>query len=74
MKRILRLIWQFGLLAGGRLFADVVTPKDGRQISGLVKSGNIQKHQGRDQSLEIVIHRRNPRFRAEGQYIGRLVS
>jgi len=44
MRRILLLIfWQFGLLAGGRLFADVVTLKDGRQISGLVESGNTQE-------------------------------
>jgi hypothetical protein len=44
MRRILLLIfWQFGLVAGGRLFADVVTLKDGRQISGLVESGNTQE-------------------------------
>lgn len=44
MKRFLLLIlWQFGLLAGGRLFADVVTLKDGRQISGVVESGNTQE-------------------------------
>ena len=59
MRRILLLMfWQFGLLAGGRLFADVVTPKDGRQISGLVESGNIQElHiKAGDQSLTIDIH------------------
>ena len=44
MRRILLLIvWQFGLLAGGRLFADVVTLNDGRQISGLLESGNIRE-------------------------------
>jgi len=44
MKRtLLLIIWQFGLLAGARLFADVVTLKDGRQISGLVESGNTQE-------------------------------
>jgi len=44
MKRILLLIvWQFGWLAGARLFADVVTLKDGRQISGLVETGNTQE-------------------------------
>jgi hypothetical protein len=44
MRRILLLLlWQFGLLAGGRLLADVVTLKDGRQISGVVESGNIQE-------------------------------
>jgi hypothetical protein len=44
MKRMLLLILLlFGLLASSRLFADVVTRKDGRQISGLVESGNIQE-------------------------------
>jgi outer membrane lipoprotein SlyB len=44
MKRTLLLIlWQFGLLAGARLFADVVTLKDGRQVSGQVESGNTQE-------------------------------
>ena len=59
MRRILLLIfWQFGLLAGSRLFADVVTPKDGRQISGLVESGNIQELHIKvgDQSQTIDIH------------------
>jgi hypothetical protein len=41
MKRILVLmVWQFGWLAGARLLADVVTLKDGRQISGEVERGN----------------------------------
>jgi len=59
MKRILLLLlWQFGLLAGSRLFADVVTLKDGRQISGLVESGNIQElHiKAGDQPQTIDIH------------------
>jgi hypothetical protein len=59
MRRILLLIlWQFGLLAGGRLCADVVTPKDGRQISGLVESGNIQELHIKvgDRSQTIDIH------------------
>jgi hypothetical protein len=59
MRNILLLIlWQFGLLAGGRLFADVVTLKDGRQISGLVDSGNIQELHIKvgDQSQTIDIH------------------
>jgi len=59
MRRILLLLfWQFGLLAGGRLFADVVTLKDGRQISGLVESGNIQElHiKAGDQPQTIDIH------------------
>ena len=59
MRRILLLIfWQFGLLAGCRLFADVVTLKDGRQISGLVESGNIQELHIKvgDQSQTIDIH------------------
>jgi len=59
MRRILPLIfWQFGLLAGGPAFADVVTLKDGRQISGLVESGNIQELHIKvgDQSQTIDIH------------------
>ena len=59
MRRILLLIlWQFGLLAGGEIFADVVTQKDGRQISGLVESGNTQEiHiKAGDQSQTIDIH------------------
>ena len=59
MRRILLLIfWQLGLLAGGRLFADVVTLTDGRQISGLVESGNTQELHIKvgDQSQTIDIH------------------
>jgi hypothetical protein len=59
MRRILLLIfWQFGLLAGIRLFADVVTLKDGRQISGLVESGNTQELHIKvgDQSQTLDIH------------------
>jgi len=59
MRRIVLLIlWQFGLLAGSRLFADVVTLKDGRQISGSVESGNIQELHIKvgDQSQAIDIH------------------
>jgi len=59
MRRILLLIfWQFSLLAGGRVFADVVTLKDGRQISGLVESGNTQELHVKvgDQSQTIDIH------------------
>jgi hypothetical protein len=59
MRRTLLLIcWQFGLLAGGRLFADVVTMKDGRQISGSVETGNIQELHIKvgDQSQTIDIH------------------
>ncbi len=59
MRRILLLIfWQFGLLAGGGLFADVVTLKDGHQISGLVETGNIQQLHIKvgDQSQTIDVH------------------
>jgi len=59
MRRIILLVfWQFGLLAGGRLFADVVTLKDGRQISGVVESGNTQELHVKvgDQSQTIDIH------------------
>ena len=41
MRSVLLLV----LWAGGRLFADVVTLNDGRQVSGLVESGNTQKLQ-----------------------------
>ncbi len=53
MRRILLLLlWHFGL------FADVVTLKDGRQISGSVESGNTQElHiKAGDQSQTIDIH------------------
>jgi uncharacterized protein YcfJ len=41
MKRILLLLlWQFGVLSAS---ADIVTLKDGRQISGSIESGNIQE-------------------------------
>ena len=41
MKRtLLVLLWQFGMLAGVNAFADIVTLKDGRQVSGLIESGN----------------------------------
>ena len=43
MRTLLLIVWQFGLLAGANVFADVVTLKDGRQISGLVESGNTQE-------------------------------
>jgi len=59
MRRTLLLIlWHFGLLAGSRLFADVVTLKDGRQISGSVESGNIQELHVKvgDQSQTVDIH------------------
>jgi hypothetical protein len=59
MRRILLLVlWHFGLLAGNRLFADVVTLKDGRQISGTVESGNTQELHIKvgDQSQTIDIH------------------
>src|ERR1700683_3266110 len=59
MRRILLLIlWHCGLLAGSRLFADVVTLKDDRQISGLVESGNTQELHIKvgDQLQTIDIH------------------
>ena len=59
MRRILLLVlWHIGLLAGNRLFADVVTLKDGRQISGFVESGNTQELHIKvgDQSQTIDIH------------------
>ncbi len=59
MRRILLLLlWQFGLLAGSRLFADVVTLKDGGQISGSLESSNITELHVKagDQSKSIDIH------------------
>ena len=58
MKRILLLnVWQLGLLTGGLLIADVVTMKDGQQVSGLVESGNTQelhiKVGDRQQTIDI---------------------
>jgi hypothetical protein len=44
MKKIPLLIpWLFGALTGSLLFADVITLKDGRQISGAVESGTIRE-------------------------------
>ena len=44
MKRtLLVLLWQFGMLAVVNAFADIVTLKDGRQVSGLIESGNTQQ-------------------------------
>jgi uncharacterized protein YcfJ len=44
MKRtLLLLVGQFGLLAGANVFADVVTLKDGRQVSGSIEAGNTQE-------------------------------
>jgi uncharacterized protein YcfJ len=37
------LLWQFGMLAGLAAFGDVVTLKDGRQVSGVITSGNTQE-------------------------------
>jgi hypothetical protein len=44
MKRtLIVLLLQFGMLAGLNAFADIVTLKDGRQVSGLIESGNTQE-------------------------------
>jgi hypothetical protein len=44
MKRtLLVFLLQFGMLAGLNAFADIVTLKDGRQVSGLIESGNLQE-------------------------------
>lgn len=59
MRSILLLVfWQFGPLAGACLFADVVTLRDGGQVSGLVESGNTQEIQikAADRSQTIDIH------------------
>jgi hypothetical protein len=59
MRRILLLsLGHLGLLAGNPLFADVVTLKDGRQISGAVESGNTQelhiKGGAQSQTIDIL--------------------
>jgi hypothetical protein len=58
MRRILTVILQFGLLAGSWLFADVITLKDGSQVSGSVESGNTQELHVKvgNQSQTIDIH------------------
>jgi hypothetical protein len=59
MRKVpLLILWQFGLLAGTLLFADVLTLNDGRQISGSVETGNIQELHIKvgDQSQSIDIH------------------
>jgi uncharacterized protein YcfJ len=44
MKRtLLLLLWHFGILAGVNAFADAVTLKDGRRVSGLIEAGNTQE-------------------------------
>src|SRR5690348_16781981 len=42
-RTLLILVWQFGMLAGSHALADVVTLKDGQQVSGLIESGNTQE-------------------------------
>ena len=59
MKRILLIaLLQGGLVADGGLFADVVTLRDGRQITGSVESGNTQELHIKvgDQSQSVDIH------------------
>ena len=58
MRKVLLLgFGQFSLLAGGCLFADVVTLKDGSQVSGSVESGNTQelrvKVQDRSETIDV---------------------
>jgi hypothetical protein len=59
MKRIILLmLWQFGLLPGVmNVFADVVTMKDGSQVSGQVESGTEKdiRIKSADGSYSIVI-------------------
>lgn len=56
MKRtLLLLLWQFAMLTGVNAFADVVTLKDGRQIAGVVESGNTQEVRIRSDSRTETI-------------------
>lgn len=51
------LIWLCGTLAGMHAHADVVTLKDGRQVSGVIESGNTQEvriqTEGRTEAIEV---------------------
>lgn len=51
------LIWLCGTLAGMHALADVVTLKDGRQVSGVIESGNTQEvriqTEGRTETIEV---------------------
>jgi hypothetical protein len=56
MKRtLLLLLWQFGMLAGVNAFADVVTLKGGRQVSGSIESGNTQEVRIQTESRTEVV-------------------
>jgi uncharacterized protein YcfJ len=56
MKRtLLLLFWQFGMLAAANAFADVITLKDGRQISGLIETGNTYEIRIRTEGRSEVI-------------------
>src|SRR5690349_11706567 len=51
------LVWLCGALANMHALADVVTLKDGRQVSGLIESGNTQEvriqTEGRTEAIEV---------------------
>ncbi len=58
MRRIfILLFWQAAMLAGVNAFADIVTLKNGRQVSGLIESGNTQevriRIEGRTEVIEV---------------------
>ncbi len=56
MKRIcLVLLWVCSALAGIHALADVITLKDGRQVSGLIESGNTQEVRIQTQGRTDVI-------------------
>jgi uncharacterized protein YcfJ len=52
---LLLFVGQFGLLAGANVFADDVTLKDGRQVSGFIEAGNTQEIRIRTEGRSEVI-------------------
>jgi hypothetical protein len=54
-RTLLHLLWLFGMLAGTHALADVITLKDGRQVSGSIEDGNIQQVRIRTEGRTDII-------------------
>jgi hypothetical protein len=56
-RTLLVLLWLFGMLASTHALADVITLKDGSQVSGLIEAGNIEQiriqAEGRSQTIAV---------------------
>src|SRR5579884_1595337 len=56
-SRYLVVVWLCGTVAGMHALADVVTLKDGRQVSGVIESGNTQEvriqTEGRTEAIQV---------------------